>query len=344
MGGTTLHRAPTRRGALALIAAGAGAAFARPGAALAQGGGGQPWPAGPVKIVSPYTPGGANDTLARFCAQHLGAALGQAFVVENRPGAGGNLGAELVARAAPDGHTLLMAAGAAAINHSLYRDLPFDILKDFAPVTLVATVPNVLAVNPRSPVRSAAEFLAWAKAKPGGVSYGSAGIGTVPHLAMEMFLRAAGGSAGVRGVHVPYRGSAPAVTALLAGEVDALFENLPPLAGQLRSGALRGLCISSAERHPDFPDLPTAAEAAGLPGFEVTAWQSILAPAGTPAAIRNTVAAEVGRALASPEGRARVAQLGALPRGTAPEEFGAFLAAEVRRWAEVVQATGARLE
>ncbi len=341
MGGTaTHHRAPTRRGALALVAA---AVAARPGAAAAQAGGSsaRPWPAGPVKIVSPYTPGGANDTLARFCAQHLGAALGQAFVVENRPGAGGNLGAELVARAAPDGHTLLMAAGAVAINHSLYRDLPFDILKDFAPVTLVATVPNVLAVHPRTPARSAAEFVAFAKAKPGGVSYGSAGIGTVPHLAMEMFLRAAGG---LRGVHVPYRGSAPAVTALLAGEVDALFENLPPLAGQLRSGALRGLCISSAERHPDFPDLPTTAEAAGLPGFEVMAWQSILAPAGTPAAVRDTVAAEVKRALASPEGRARVAQLGALPRGTTPDEFGAFLASEVRRWAEAVRASGAKME
>lgn len=296
------------------------------------------WPTGPVRIVSPYTPGGANDLLARFCAAHLSTAFGQPFVVENRPGAGGNLGAELVARAAPDGQTLLMGAGAVAINQALYPNLSFHILRDFVPVTLVALVPNLLVVNPRSPIRDMAGFVA--RAREAGITYGSAGNGTVPHVAMAMFLRAVGG----RGTHVPYRGSAPAVTALLAGEVDALFENLPPLAEQVRSGSLRALAISTATRHADLPDTPTAAEAAGLPGFEVTAWQSLLAPARTPPEVAEAIATEIRRAITAPEGQARLAQLGAIGRGDAPAAFGRFLEAEVAKWAEAVAASGARAE
>ncbi len=296
------------------------------------------WPNGPVRIISTFTPGGANDLLGRFAAQVLQQAFDSPFVVENRPGAGGNLGLEMAARAAPDGQVLVVAAGAAAINQTLYARLPFDLLRDFAPITLLGAVPNVLAVHPGVPARSTAEFIALAKATPGGISYGSAGIGTVPHLAMALFLRAAG----AQGVHVPYRGSAPAVTDLVAGRIPALFENLPPLAEQLRAGGVRGLCISTAQRHPDFPDLPTAGET--LPGFDVTAWQSLLAPAATPPEIVGRIAGAIRQAVESEAGRAALARLSALPRPMTPAEFRAFLADEVAKWAIAVRASGAIVE
>ncbi|MDI3306506.1 MAG: tripartite tricarboxylate transporter substrate binding protein [Acetobacteraceae bacterium] len=300
----------------------------------------QRWPGGPVRIVSCFTPGGANDMLGRVAATVLGQAFGQPFVVENRPGAGGNVGMELVARAAPDGRTLVVAAGAAAINQTLYRNLSFDLLRDFAPITLLGAVPNVLAVHPAVPAHSAAEFVALARSTPGGITYGSAGIGTIPHLAMALFLRAIG----AQGVHVPYRGSAPAVTDLAGGRVQALLENLPPLAGQMRGGSVRALAISSAERHPDWPDLPTIAEAVPLPGFEITAWQSLLAPAGTPAEIVEAMATALRTALATEEGRAQVTRIGALPHPMAPAKLRAFLAAEVAKWAEAVQLSGAAVD
>ena len=300
----------------------------------------QRWPARPVRIVACFAPGGANDLLGRLAANILGAAFGQPFVVENRPGAGGNLGMEAVARAAPDGRTLVVAAGAAAINHTLYRNLPFDLLREFAPVTLLGVVPNVLCVHPGVPAQDVAAFAALARATPGGITYGSAGIGTVPHLAMALFLRAIG----AEGVHVPYRGSAPAVTDLVGGRVQALFENLPPLAQQLRAGLVRGLGISTAERHPDFPELPTVAEAAGLPGFEVLAWQSLLAPAGTPPEIVEAIAAALRLALSAGEPLAQVTRLGALPRPLVPAEMRAFLAVEVAKWGDAVRASGASVE
>ncbi|MBV1795835.1 tripartite tricarboxylate transporter substrate binding protein [Siccirubricoccus sp. G192] len=300
----------------------------------------QRWPAGPVRIVSTFTPGGANDLLGRVAAQILTTAFRQSFVVENRPGAGGNLGMEAVARAAPDGHTLVVAAGAAAINQTLYRNLPFDLLHDFAPVTLLGVVPNVLAVHPSVPARTAAEFVELARRSAGGITYGSAGIGTIPHLAMALFLR----TVGAEGVHVPYRGSAPAVTDLVGGRVQALFENLPPLAQQIRAGGVRALGISTLARHPDFPDLPTVAEAVPLPGFEVTAWQSLLAPRGTPPEIVEAMATAIRLALAGGEGQARVARIGALARPLAPAELRAFLATEVAKWAEAVRTSGAKVE
>jgi tripartite-type tricarboxylate transporter receptor subunit TctC len=333
-----LSRPPTVRAGRRQLTAAALLAAAPALPKLAQA---QRWPAGPVRVISPFTPGGANDLLGRFAAAVLTQAFGPPFIVENRPGAAGNLGMEAVARAAPDGQTLVIAAGAAAVNQTLYRALPFDLLRDFAPVTLLGVVANVLAVHPALPPRTAEEFAEFARAAPGGVTYGSAGIGTLPHLTMALFLRAIGAEPGV---HVPYRGSAPAVTDLVAGRIQALFENLPPLAGQMRGGGVRALAVSTATRHPDWPDLPTAAEAVPLPGFEVTAWQSLLAPAGTPAEIVEAMAAAIRATLATEEGQGAVRRIGALPRPLSPREMRGFLFAEVAKWGEAVRLSGAKVE
>jgi tripartite-type tricarboxylate transporter receptor subunit TctC len=294
-----------------------------------------------VRIVSPFAPGGANDLLGRFAAGVLTNAFGRPFLVENRPGAGGNPGMESVARAAPDGQTLVVAAGAAAVNQTLYRGLPFDLLRDFAPVALLGLVANVLAVHPAVPAQTAAEFAHLARATPGGVTYGSAGIGTIPHLTMALFLRAVGAEAGT---HVPFRGSAPAVTELVSGRIQALFENLPPLAGQMRGGGVRALAVSTPQRHPDWPELPTAAEAVPLPGFEATAWQALLAPARTPPEILGAMAAAIRVAEMTEEGQAQLRRIGAQPRPIGPRELRAFLAAEVAKWGEAVRLSGARVE
>ncbi len=324
---------PPRADRRALLAG--AALLALPGLARAQR-----WPAGPVRVICPFTPGGANDLLGRWAAGLLGQAFGVPFVVENRPGAGGNLGMEAVARAAPDGRTLVVAAGAAAVNQTLYRNLSFDLLRDFAPITLLGAVANVLAVNPALPVQDADDFAHLARTTPGGVTYGSAGIGTIPHLTMALFLRAIG----AEGVHVPFRGSAPAVTELVGGRIQALFENLPPLAPQMRAGAVRALCVSTAQRHPDWPDLPTAAEAVPLPGFDITAWQALLAPAGTPPEIVEALAAAIRGVLATTEGQAPVRRIGALPRPLSPREMRGFLFEEVAKWAGAVRISGATVD
>lgn len=308
--------------------------------ALAQSSATGAWPSGPIRIVSPFAPGGASDVLARFVAPALQQALGANVVVENRPGAGGNVGMEFVARSAPDGQTFVVAAAAAAINQSLYRGLSFDLLRDFTPITVIAMVPNVLSVHPSTPVRSVAEFVAWSKAKPGGITYGSAGVGTHPHLSMSLFCR----RVGIEGTHVPFRGSAPAVTELIAGRLDAVFENLPPQSAHLRAGTLRGLAISSRERHPDFMDLPPFGAAMGWADFAPVAWQALLAPAGTPAPIIERVAGIVAAALRVEENAVRIRSMGALPSGMPPAEFRAFLAAEVATLAEAVRISGAVVE
>ena len=297
----------------------------------------QSWPAGPVRIVSPFAPGGASDTLGRFAAQALGAATGGNFVVENRTGAGGNIGMENVARAAPDGQTFVVAAAAAAINQTLYRNQSFDLLRDLAPVVVIALVPNVLSVHPSAPVRSASEFLRWAREKPGGLVFGSAGVGTHPHLSMEVLCR----RAGITGTHVPFRGSVPAVTELLAGRLDTVLENLPPQGPFIREGRLWPLGISSRMPHPDFPEIPSLGQELGWPDYEPTAWQSLMAPAGTSPAIVERVAAIVAAALREEANSARIRGLGAIPSGMGPAEFGPFVAAEVARWAEAVRLSGA---
>jgi len=296
----------------------------------------QSWPSGPVRIVSPFTPGGASDLSARFVAQALTQATGGTFVVENRTGAGGNVGMDHVARGPADGSVFVVAAAAAAINQTYYRNIPFDVLRDLAPVTVVMMVPNVLSVHPSVPVQDARAFVEWAKAQPAGLTYGSAGIGTMPHLAMEMFCR----RAGINATHVPFRGSAPAVTELVAGRLQAVFENLPPQSGHLRANTIRGLGISSTERHPDFPDLAPIGATLGWEGFAPVAWQSLLAPAATPAPIIERVSGIVAAALRQEEHAARLRAAGALPSGMSPAEARAFLAREVAVWGETVRAVG----
>ncbi|MFL1461419.1 tripartite tricarboxylate transporter substrate-binding protein [Roseococcus sp. DSY-14] len=300
----------------------------------------QSWPAGPVRIVSPFAPGGASDTLGRFATQALAAATGGTFVVENRTGAGGNIGMEAVARSPADGQHFAVVAAAAAINQTLYRSLSFDLLRDFAPVVAIAMVPNVLTVHPTNPARSAAEFLDWARRRPEGITYGSAGVGTHPHLSMEDMLR----RAGVRGTHIPFRGSVPAVTELLAGRVDATLENLPPQSPFIREGRLRALGISSRAAHPDFPEIAPLGAQLGWADFEPTAWQSLMAPAGTPPAILQRAAGIVQAALREEANAARIRAMGAIPSGLALAEFGAFVRAEVERWSALVRATGATAE
>ncbi|MCX7931611.1 MAG: tripartite tricarboxylate transporter substrate-binding protein [Rhodovarius sp.] len=289
-----------------------------------------------MRIVSPYAPGGASDTLSRFAAQAITEALGIPVVVENRPGAGGNLGAEHVARAPADGSVWLTLAAAHAANVTLYRRLPFDVLRDFTPACVIGLVPNLLAVHPSVPVRDFPGFLAWARAQPQGISYGSAGVGTLPHLAMEL-IRHRGGFAAV---HLPFRGSAPAITELVAGRIHATFENLPPSAPHARAGAIRPIAVSTSARLPDWPEVPAVAEY--WPGFEAVAWQGLVAPRGVPMALIERIA---GIVLAATRAQAaRLRAMGVEPAEIGPDRFPAFLRAEVEKWAEAVRLSGASAE
>ena len=313
------------------------AVLAAAGGALAQA---PAYPSKPIRLVVPFPPGGATDILAREVAQKLTEAWGQSVVVDNRPGAGGNIGAELVARAAPDGYTLLMGTvGTHAINASLYAKLPYDHVKDFAPVILVAGVPNVLVVNPALPVNTVAELIAYAKANPGKLNFASSGNGTSIHLSGELFKV----MAGVQMTHVPYKGSAPAVADLISGQVQLMFDNLPPSLPQIKAGKLRALAVTSATRAPALPDVPTIAEA-GLPGFEASSWFGVLAPAGTPPAIVARLNAEIAKWLASPEAREKLSKQGANAAGGSPEDFAKHIAAETTKWAKVVKDSGAKVD
>ncbi len=261
------------------------------------------YPTKPIRLVVPFPPGGATDILAREVAKHLTEAWGQSVVVDNRPGAGGNIGSELVAKAAPDGYTLEMGTvGTHAINASLYSKMPYDHVKDFVPVILVAGVPNVLEVNPSVPVNSVQELIAYAKANPGKLNFASSGAGTSIHLSGELFKV----MAGVQMTHVPYKGSAPALQDLLGGQVQLMFDNLPPSLPQIKAGKLRALAVTSTTRAPALPDVPTVAEA-GLPGFEASSWFGVLAPAGTPPAIVAKLNAEIAKWLTSPEAKEKLA-------------------------------------
>jgi tripartite-type tricarboxylate transporter receptor subunit TctC len=281
-----------RRVAVALLAAGA---LGLVPLAHAQSG----YPGKPVRLVVPFPAGGTTDILARAVAQKLSEAWGQSVVVDNRPGAGGNIGSELVARAAPDGYTLLMGTvGTHAINASLYSKMPYDHVKDFAPVILVAGVPNVLVVNPSVPVNSVPELIAYLKANPGKVNFASSGSGTSIHLSGELFKV----MTGVQMTHVPYKGSAPALTDLVGGQVQLMFDNLPSSLAFIKAGKLRALAVTSAARAAALPDVPTIAES-GVPGFEASSWVGVLAPTGTPPDVIARINAEVGMWLASPDAR-----------------------------------------
>ena len=313
------------------------AALAVAGGALAQA---PSYPSKPIRLVVPFPPGGTTDILAREVAQKLTDAWGQSVVVDNRPGAGGNIGAELVAKAAPDGYTLLMGTvGTHAINSSLYAKLPYDHVKDFAPVILVADVPNVLVVNPALPVNSVAELIAYAKSNPGKLNFASSGNGTSIHLSGELLKT----MAGVQMVHVPYKGSAPALTDLVGGQVQLMFDNLPSSLPQIKAGKLRAIAVTSATRAAALPDVPTVAEA-GLPGFEATSWFGVLAPAGTPQAIVAKLNVEIARWLATPEAQERLRGQGANAAGGSPEDFAKHIAAETAKWAKVVKESGAKID
>jgi len=311
--------------ALALIAA----------TAVAQG---TAYPAKPVRIVVPSSPGGGTDILARVLAQKLSESQGQQFVVENRPGAGQVIGIEAVARSAPDGYTLLMAASAIVINEVLYAKPPYDTLHDFVPVTLGASLPNILVVHPALPVKSVRELIALAKARPGQLNYSSAGSGTSPHLSMELFRL----MAGITLTHVPYKGTGPATVDLVAGQVQLSMPNVLTALPQIKGGKLRGLGVTSAKRATGLPDIPAIAET--LPGYEAIQWYGLLAPAGTPREIVNKVQAETARILVLPEVKARLAADGADAVGNRPEEFAAYIRTEIAKWGKVAKAGGIKLE
>ena len=298
------------------------------------------YPTKPIRLVVPFPAGGATDILAREVAKHLTDAWGQSVVVDNRPGAGGNIGSELVAKAAPDGYTLEMGTvGTHAINASLYSKMPYDHVRDFVPVILVAGVPNVLEVNPALPVNSVQELIAYAKANPGKLNFASSGSGTSIHLSGELFKV----MAGVQMTHVPYKGSAPALQDLIGGQVQLMFDNLPPSLPQIKAGKLRALAVTSAGRAPALPDTPTVAEA-GLPGFEASSWFGVLAPAGTPPEIVNKLNAEIAKWLASPGAKEKLANVGANIAGGTPEDFARHIQAETAKWAKVVKESGAKVD
>jgi len=298
------------------------------------------YPTKPIRLVVPFPAGGATDILAREVAKHLTDAWGQSVVVDNRPGAGGNIGSELVAKAAPDGYTLEMGTvGTHAINASLYSKMPYDHVRDFVPVILVAGVPNVLEVNPALPVNSVQELIAYAKANPGKLNFASSGSGTSIHLSGELFKV----MAGVQMTHVPYKGSAPALQDLIGGQVQLMFDNLPPSLPQIKAGKLRALAVTSAARAPALPDTPTVAEA-GLPGFEASSWFGVLAPAGTPPEIVNKLNAEIAKWLASPGAKEKLANVGANIAGGTPEDFARHIQAETTKWAKVVKESGAKVD
>jgi tripartite-type tricarboxylate transporter receptor subunit TctC len=316
--------------ALAALAAGPVATLAPAAAA---------WPARPLRLVVPFPPGGSTDILGREIAHKLQEALGQPVVVENKPGAGGSIGSAEAARAAGDGYTLLMGhIGTLAVNPSLYPKLPYDPRTSFVPVALMARVPNVLVVNPQVPARDVAELVALAKARPGALRYASGGNGSAAHLAMEYFKL----SAGLDIVHVPYRGTAPAVTDVMGGQVEMTMTGVPAVLQHVKAGKLRALGVSSRTQVPSMPDVPPIA--ATLPGFEAIQWYGIVAPAGTPPDVVTRLNAEINRALATPELRARLEAEGAESAPDTPTAFGHLIASEIARWKPVVERGNMRPE
>jgi tripartite-type tricarboxylate transporter receptor subunit TctC len=298
------------------------------------------FPSKTVKLVVPFPAGGPLDATGRTIGQKLTEAWGQSVIVENKPGAGGNIGAEYVAKSAPDGYTVVMGAlSTHAVNPSLYPKMPFDAQKDFAPITLVAVTPNVLVVNPSLPVHSVKELIAYAKANPGKLSFGSGSIGSAGHLAGELFKV----DAGVDMVHVPYKGAAPAMQGLLAGDTQLMFDNLASAMSQVKGGKLRALAVTTAERSKLVPELPTMAEA-GVPGFDISTWYGLLAPAGTPPDVIAKWNVDVTKILSAPEMRERLAAQGAEAAPDSPADFAKFIVSELVKYAKIVKASGAKVD
>lgn len=294
------------------------------------------WPSRPITLIVPFPPGGTTDLLARLVARTAGDRLGQSVVVENRPGAGGGIGAAAVARAQPDGYTLVMGTlGTQVTNQFIYKQVPYDPARDFAPVTLVANSPNVLLVNPKLGVTTVAQLIEQARAAPGTLNFASTSLGGSPHLSGELFNRMA--DVDIR--HVPYKGAAPAMTDLLGGQVQMMYDNLPSAMGQIQSGAVKALAVTTPDRVPLLPDVPTVAQA-GLPGYEVNAWFGLLAPAGTPQAVVQRIQSAVAQALAEPDTRRQVERLGAIPVASTPQAFDAVIRADTQKWQQVIRDAG----
>ena len=298
----------------------------------------QEYPTKPVRWVVAYPPGGTTDILARIMGQYLSEHLGQQFVIDNRPGAGNNIGTEVVVNSPPDGYTLILANPANGINATLYRKLPFNFLRDIAPVAGITRVPNVMEVNPRFPAKTVAEFIAYGKANPGKINMASSGNGTSVHLSGELLMA----MTGIKMTHVPYRGAGPALTDMIAGTVDVMFDNLPSSIEFVRSGKLRALGVTTEGRNPALPNVPAVTET--VPGYEASAWFGIGAPKGTPAAIIDKINRTVNAALADPKMKARLAELGGIPLTGTPAEFGKLMADETAKWEKVVKFAGASID
>ena len=303
------------------------------------------WPNKPVKIIVPFAPGGTTDILARAMAPELSKAFGQTFIVENRAGAGGNIGADAVAKSPADGYTLLMGTvGTHGINKALYSKMPFDSQKDFAPITLVAGVPNVMVMNADKAkalnINTVPEFIAYAKSHPGQFSMASSGNGTSIHLAGELFKS----MTGIFMTHIPYRGSGPALLDLVGGSVDVMFDNLPSALPQIKGGKLKAFAVTSAQRSAALPEAPTIEEAAKLKGFDASSWFGLLAPAGTPPDIVSRIQQEAAKSLATPAIKEKLLAQGAIPGGNTPEQFTVFINDEHKKWAQVVKVSGAKVD
>ena len=315
------------------VALSALAACSFPGAAFAAD-----YPTKSIKWIVPYPPAGTTDVLARIVAQSLSETLGQQVVVENRPGAGNNIGTEAVVTAPPDGYTMLLVNPAHGINASLYKKLPFNFIRDIAPVAGLVRTPNVMVVTNSLPVKTVAEFIAYCKANPSKVNMASSSSGTSTHLSGELFKS----MTGCNMVHIPYKGAGPVLTDLIGGQVQVFFDNLPSSAGHIKGGSIRALAVTSAAREPSFPALPTVADT--VPGYEATAWFGVGMPKGTPREAINTMNAAVNKALADPKMRARLAELGGAPIPGTPEDFGKVIASETEKWAKVVASSGATVD
>jgi tripartite-type tricarboxylate transporter receptor subunit TctC len=298
----------------------------------------QDYPTKPVKWVVAYPPGGTTDILARIMGQALSERLGQQFVIDNRPGAGNNIGTEVVVNSAPDGYTILLANPANGINATLYKRLPFNFLRDIAPVAGITRVPNVMETNPNFPAKTVAEFIAYGKANPGKINMASSGNGTSVHLSGELFMA----MTGIKMTHVPYRGANPALTDLIGGTVDVIFDNLPSSVEFIRGGKLRALAVTTDKRNAALPEVPTVADT--VPGYEASAWFGIGAPKNTPLEIIAKLNKAVNDALADPKMKAKLADLGGIPMPGSPADFGKVMADETAKWEKVVKFSGASID
>jgi len=299
----------------------------------------QQYPVRPIRLVVPFPPGGGTDTMARVIGPKLSEALGQQVVPENRGGAGANIGAELAAKSAPDGYTLMLATITNAIGASLYTKLNYDLVRDFAPITRLATTPHILVVHPSVPVKSVKEYIAFARARPGELTYSSSGNGSAAHLAGELF----NSLTGVKAVHVPYKGGGPSMIALVGGEVSLCFATMPSAIGYVKSGRLRGIAVTTVQRSPSTPELPTIAET-GIAGYEAGSWYGLSAPAGTPREIVSRLHAETIKVMAMPDVKERLFNAGFEVVVSTPEQFAEFTRTEIQKWGKLVRATGLKVE